>query len=98
MLLEARRITPDVLGPGQPVELRVHLLVHQLSEDPIEGPLGDGNVVGPGLVGLRRLWMGHTSTGAAVGHEALLSIAYCTGIVAVSAGGASWLFGHRTAA
>lgn len=47
---------------------------------------------------MRGLWMGHMSTGAAVGHEALLAIAYCAGIIAVSAVAASWLFGHRTAA
>jgi ABC-2 type transport system permease protein len=47
---------------------------------------------------MRGLWMGHTSTGAAVGHEAWIAIAYCTGILAVSAAAASWLFRHRTAA
>jgi ABC-2 type transport system permease protein len=47
---------------------------------------------------MRGLWMGHTSTGAAVGYEALLAIAYCAGIIAVSAVAASWLFRHRTAA
>jgi ABC-2 type transport system permease protein len=47
---------------------------------------------------MRGLWMGHTSTGAAVGHEAWIAIAYCTGILAVSVTAASWLFRHRTAA
>jgi ABC-2 type transport system permease protein len=47
---------------------------------------------------MRGLWMGHTSTGASVGHEALLAVAYCAGILAVSFAGASWLFRHRTAA
>ena len=47
---------------------------------------------------MRGLWMGHTSTGAAVGHEAWLAIAYCLGILAVSVAAASWLFRHRTAA
>ncbi len=47
---------------------------------------------------MRGLWMGHTSTGAAVGHEAWLAIGYCLGILAVSVAAASWLFRHRTAA
>jgi ABC-2 type transport system permease protein len=47
---------------------------------------------------MRGLWMGHTSTGVTVGHEALLAIAYCAGIIAISAVAASWLFRHRTAA
>jgi ABC-2 type transport system permease protein len=47
---------------------------------------------------MRGLWMGHTSTGTAVGHEALLAVAYCLAILAVSAAAASWLFRHRTAA
>jgi ABC-2 type transport system permease protein len=47
---------------------------------------------------MRGLWMGHTSTGAAVGYEALLAITYCASIIAVSAVAAAWLFRHRTAA
>ena len=45
---------------------------------------------------MRGLWMGRTSTGAPVGHEALLAVAYCAVILVVSAAGASWLFRHRT--
>ena len=45
---------------------------------------------------MRGLWMGHTSTGVAVGHEALIAVAYCGAILAVSTLGASWLFRHRT--
>jgi ABC-2 type transport system permease protein len=45
---------------------------------------------------MRGLWMGRTSTGASVGHEALLAVIYCAGILVVSAAGASWLFRHRT--
>jgi ABC-2 type transport system permease protein len=45
---------------------------------------------------MRGLWMGHTSTGVAVGHEALIAVAYCGAILAVSTAGASWLFRHRT--
>jgi ABC-2 type transport system permease protein len=47
---------------------------------------------------MRGLWMGHTSTGAAVGHEAWIAIAYCAGILTVSVAASSWLFRHRTAA
>jgi ABC-2 type transport system permease protein len=47
---------------------------------------------------MRGLWMGHTSTGVAVGHEAWIAIAYCVGTLAVSSIAASWLFRHRTAA
>ena len=47
---------------------------------------------------MRGLWMGHTSTGAAVGHEAWIACAWCAGILVVSFAAASWLFQHRTAA
>jgi ABC-2 type transport system permease protein len=47
---------------------------------------------------MRGLWMGHTSTGAAVGHEAWLAVACCAGILLASFAAASWLFRHRTAA
>jgi ABC-2 type transport system permease protein len=45
---------------------------------------------------MRGLWMGHTSTGVSVGHEAVIAVAYCAGILVVSTAGASWLFRHRT--
>jgi ABC-2 type transport system permease protein len=45
---------------------------------------------------MRGLWMGSTSTGASVTHEALLAIAWCGGILVVSAVAASWLYRHRT--
>jgi ABC-2 type transport system permease protein len=47
---------------------------------------------------MRALWTGHTSTGAPLGHEALLAVTYCLVILAVSYATASWLFRHRTAA
>jgi ABC-2 type transport system permease protein len=50
----------------------------------------------PVIETMRGLWMGRTSTGAPLGHEALLAVAYCAGILVVSAAGASWLFRHRT--
>jgi len=46
---------------------------------------------------MRGLWMGHTSIGASVGHEALIAVAYCVVILAVSVVAASWLFKNRTA-
>jgi ABC-2 type transport system permease protein len=52
----------------------------------------------PVIETMRGLWMGHTSTGAAVGHEAWLAVAYCAGILALAFAAASWLFRHRTAA
>jgi ABC-2 type transport system permease protein len=47
---------------------------------------------------MRGLWMGHTSTGAAVGHEAWIAAAYCAVIFIGAFAAASWLFRHRTAA
>jgi ABC-2 type transport system permease protein len=46
---------------------------------------------------MRGLWMGHTSTGASVGHEAWLAVAYCAGILIVACAAACWLFRCRTA-
>jgi ABC-2 type transport system permease protein len=46
---------------------------------------------------MRGLWMGHTSVGTSVGHEAFVAVAYCTALLAVSVGAASWLFKYRTA-
>jgi ABC-2 type transport system permease protein len=47
---------------------------------------------------MRGLWMGRTSTGVAVGHEAWIACAWCAGILVLSFAAASWLFRHRTAA
>ncbi len=46
---------------------------------------------------MRGLWMGHTSTGASVGHEAWIAVAYCLGILVVSVIAASRLYRTRTA-
>jgi ABC-2 type transport system permease protein len=51
----------------------------------------------PLIEAMRGLWMGRTSTGAAVGHEALLAVAYFGAILIFAAALASWLFRHRTA-
>ncbi|HEY1818887.1 MAG TPA: ABC transporter permease [Trebonia sp.] len=50
----------------------------------------------PVIETMRGLWMGRTSTGASVGHEALLAVVYCAAILVISAAAASWLFRHRT--
>jgi ABC-2 type transport system permease protein len=46
---------------------------------------------------MRGLWMGHTSTGASVGHEAGLAAVYCTAILVVSFAASNRLFRLRTA-
>jgi ABC-2 type transport system permease protein len=46
---------------------------------------------------MRGLWMGHTSTGASTGHDALIAIVWCAGILVTAMVSASWLFRHRTA-
>jgi ABC-2 type transport system permease protein len=46
---------------------------------------------------MRGLWMGHTSTSAGLGHEAVLAIAYCVVILTVSGIVASHLFSRQTA-
>ena len=58
--------------------------------------LPDSNLSHRSLKQLRGLWMGHTSTGVAVSHEAWIAIGYCSGILALSFGGAAWLFRHRS--
>jgi ABC-2 type transport system permease protein len=52
----------------------------------------------PVIETMRGLWTDHTTAGVTPGHEALLAIAYCAVILAVSSAGASWLFRHRTSA
>lgn len=46
---------------------------------------------------MRGLWMGHTSTGTSVAHEAWIAVAYCLGILVVSVIAASRLYRTRTA-
>jgi ABC-2 type transport system permease protein len=60
-------------------------------------PIAANQPFTPVIETMRGLWMGHTSTGAAVGHEALLAAVYCAAILAIAAAAASWLFRHRTA-
>jgi ABC-2 type transport system permease protein len=51
----------------------------------------------PVIETLRGLWMGATSTGVPVSHEAWIAVAWCGGILAASVTAASWLFRHRAA-
>ena len=60
-------------------------------------PIAANQPFTPVIETMRGLWMGHTSTGAAVGHEAWLAAIYCAAILAIGAATASWLFRHRTA-
>jgi ABC-2 type transport system permease protein len=60
-------------------------------------PIAANQPFTPLIEAMRGLWMGYTSTGANVGHEALLAVAYFGGILIVTAALASWLFRHRTA-
>ena len=59
-------------------------------------PIAANQPFTPLIEAMRGLWMGYTSTGADVGHEALLAVAYFGGILIVTAALASWLFRHRT--
>ena len=52
----------------------------------------------PLIEAMRGLWMGHTSTGASVGHEALLAVGYFGAMLVLAAALAGWLFRHRAAA
>jgi ABC-2 type transport system permease protein len=51
----------------------------------------------PVIETMRGLWMGRTSTGTSLGHEALLAAVYCAAILVIAATTGSWLFRHRTA-
>jgi ABC-2 type transport system permease protein len=50
----------------------------------------------PVIETMRGLWMGGTSTGAPVGHEAMVMVPYCVAILAVSAFAAARLFSERS--
>jgi ABC-2 type transport system permease protein len=45
---------------------------------------------------MRGLWMGSTSTGASVGHEAAIAVAWCVAILGISALAAARLFRERS--
>jgi len=61
-------------------------------------PIAANQPFTPVIETMRGLWMGHTSTGASVGHEAWLAAVYCAAILVVAATAGNWLFRHRTAA
>ena len=61
-------------------------------------PIAANQPLTPVIETMRGLWMGHTSTGASVAHEAILASVYCAAILALSLAAASCLFRHRTAA
>ena len=60
-------------------------------------PIAANQPFTPVIETMRGLWMGHTSSGAALGHEALLAVVYFGAILVAAASLASWLFRHRTA-
>jgi ABC-2 type transport system permease protein len=61
-------------------------------------PIAANQPFTPVIETMRGLWMGHTSTGASVGHEAWLAAVYCAAILVIAATAGNWLFRHRTAA
>jgi len=64
---------------------------------PVLRPIAANQPFTPLIEAMRGLWMGRTSTGASVGHEALLAVVYFGAILIVAALLAGWLFRHRTA-
>lgn len=65
---------------------------------PVLRPIAANQPFTPVIETMRGLWMGRTSVGASVGHEAVLAVVYCAAILAASAATATYLFRHRTAA
>jgi len=51
----------------------------------------------PVIETMRGLWMGRTSTGASLEHEAILAVVYCVAILVISIAAASRFFRRRTA-
>jgi ABC-2 type transport system permease protein len=61
-------------------------------------PIAANQPFTPVIETMRGLWMGRTSTGASLGHEALLAGVYCAVILVVAFVAASRLYTRRTAA
>jgi len=61
-------------------------------------PIAANQPFTPVIETMRGLWMGRTSTGASVGHEALLAGLYCAAILVIAFVCASRLYQRRTAA
>jgi ABC-2 type transport system permease protein len=64
---------------------------------PVLRPIAANQPFTPVIETMRGLWTGRTATGASLGHEALLAVAYCAVILAVSVASASYLFRRRSA-
>jgi ABC-2 type transport system permease protein len=64
---------------------------------PVLRPIAANQPLTPVIETMRGLWTGRTATGASPGHEALLAVAYCAVILAVSAAAAGYLFRRRSA-
>jgi ABC-2 type transport system permease protein len=64
---------------------------------PVLRPIAANQPLTPVIETMRGLWTGRTATGASLGHEALLAVAYCAVILAVSAAAAGYLFRRRSA-
>jgi ABC-2 type transport system permease protein len=60
-------------------------------------PIAANQPFTPVIETMRGLWMGQTSTGASVGHEALLAVIYCAAAIVICATAASALFRYRPA-
>lgn len=60
-------------------------------------PIAANQPFTPLIEAMRGLWMGYTSTGTSIGHDALLAVIYFGGILVLTASLASWLFRNRTA-
>ncbi|HEX4832191.1 MAG TPA: ABC transporter permease [Trebonia sp.] len=60
-------------------------------------PIAANQPFTPVIETMRGLWMGHTETGAPVGHDAILAVAYCGAILLASVTAASFTFRHRVA-
>jgi ABC-2 type transport system permease protein len=64
---------------------------------PVLRPIAANQPFTPVIETMRGLWTGRTATGASLGHEALLAVAYCAVILTLSAASASYLFRRRSA-
>jgi ABC-2 type transport system permease protein len=64
---------------------------------PVLRPIAANQPFTPVIETMRGLWTGRTVTGASLGHEALLAVAYCAVILVASAASASYLFRRRSA-
>ncbi len=59
-------------------------------------PIAANQPFTPVIEAMRGLWTGHTSTGASVGHEAVVAGVYSAAILLAAMALATWMFRHRT--